>query len=97
VSWSYVREKFYLSVASRYRAEQTLHISPVLISEGLTSVCETVRAGLGVAVLPDWTIHEDLLSGRLERGLPQWNPKDVPVHVVYAGANPTFRVFKIGS
>jgi DNA-binding transcriptional LysR family regulator len=28
----------------------------------------------------------DLLSGRLERVLPQWNPKDIPVHVVYAGA-----------
>src|ERR1700751_272347 len=76
----------YLSVASRYRAEQTLHISPVLISEGLTSVCEAVRAGLGVAVLPDWMIQVDLLPGRLERVLPQWNPKDVPVHVVYAGA-----------
>jgi DNA-binding transcriptional LysR family regulator len=45
-----------------------------------------VRAGLGVAVLPDWMIQVDLLSGRLERVLPQWNPKDVPVHVVYAGA-----------
>jgi hypothetical protein len=31
-------------------------------------------------------IQVDLLSGRLERVLPQWNPKDVPVHVVYAGA-----------
>jgi DNA-binding transcriptional LysR family regulator len=38
---------------TRNRAEQTLHISPVLISEGLTSVWEAVRAGLGVAVLPD--------------------------------------------
>jgi DNA-binding transcriptional LysR family regulator len=45
----------------------------VLISEGLTSVWEAVRTGLGVAVLPDWMIREDLLSGRLERVLPQWN------------------------
>ena len=34
------------------RAEQTLHISPVLISDGLTSIREAVRAGLGVAVPP---------------------------------------------
>jgi len=67
------------------RAEQTLHISPVLISEGVTSIREAVRAGLGVAVLPDWLIREDLLSGRLVRVLPQWNAKDLPVHVVYAG------------
>jgi DNA-binding transcriptional LysR family regulator len=52
----------------------------------MTSVFEAVRAGLGVAVLPDWMIREDLLSGRLERVLPQWTAKDLPVHVVYAGA-----------
>jgi DNA-binding transcriptional LysR family regulator len=57
----------------------------VLISEGVTSVREAVRAGLGVAVLPNWLIREDFLSGLFVRVLPQWNPKDLPVHVVYAG------------
>ena len=66
--------------------EQTLRVSPVLISEGVASVREAVRAGLGVAVLPDWFIREDLLSRRLVRVLPQWNAKDLPVQVVYAGA-----------
>ena len=36
------------------------------------------------------TIHcharEDLLSGQLVRVLPQWNAKDLPIHVVYVGA-----------
>ena len=41
---------------------------------------------LGVAVLPHWLIREDLLSGKLVRVLPQWNAKDLSVHVVYAGA-----------
>lgn len=71
---------------TRHRAEQTLHLSPVLISEGVRSTREAVRAGLGVAVLPDWLIREDLLSGQLVRVLPQWNAKDLPVHVVYLGA-----------
>jgi DNA-binding transcriptional LysR family regulator len=39
--------------------------SPVLLSEGVTSIRETVRSGLGVAVLPDWLVREDLISGRL--------------------------------
>lgn len=68
--------------------EQTLPISPVLISEGLTSVREATRAGLGVAVLPDWLIDEDLRSKRLVRLLPKWKAKDVPLHVVYAGQRP---------
>ena len=38
---------------ARNGVEQTLHVSPVLISEGVTSLREAVRAGLGVAVLPD--------------------------------------------
>lgn len=37
-------------------------------------------------MLPDWMIRENLLSGRLERVLPQRSPKDLPVHVVYARA-----------
>ena len=74
-----------ITLFGRNGAEQTLGISPVLISEGVTSIREAVRAGLGVAVLPDWLVQEDLLAGYLVRLLPQWKPKDLPIHVVYAG------------
>ena len=74
-----------IKLFARNGTEQTLRVSPVLISEGVASIREAVRAGLGVAVLPDWLIREDLLSRRLVRVLPQWNAKDLPVHVVYAG------------
>jgi DNA-binding transcriptional LysR family regulator len=74
-----------IKLSARNRAEQTLHLSPVLISESVTSVREAVRAGLGVSVLPEFLIREDLRCGRLVRVLPQWNPLDLPVHVVYAG------------
>ena len=74
-----------ITLFARNGAEQTLRISPVLISEGVTSIREAVRAGLGVAVLPDWLIQEDLLAGRLVRVLPQWNAKELPIHVVYVG------------
>lgn len=66
-------------------AEQTLRLAPVLLSEGVTSVREAVRAGLGVAVLPNWLIEDDLRTGALVPVLPRWRPKDVAVHVVYAG------------
>ena len=65
--------------------EQTFQISPVLISEGSTSVREAVCAGLGIGLLPEWLIREDLLSGRLMRALPQWNAKEFSAHVVYPG------------
>jgi DNA-binding transcriptional LysR family regulator len=64
-----------LKLSARNHAEQTLHLSPVLISEGVTSIRKAVRAGLGISVLPEFLIREDLRCGRLVRVLPQWNPK----------------------
>jgi DNA-binding transcriptional LysR family regulator len=74
-----------ITLFAKNRAEQTLRISPVLISEGVTSIREAVRAGLGLALLPDWLIREDLLTGQLVRVLPRWNARKLPVHIVYAG------------
>jgi len=74
-----------VSLISRKGEEQTLRIAPVLVSEGVTSIREAARAGLGVAVLPDWLVEEDLQAGRLVRVLPQWKTKDLPLHIVYAG------------
>lgn len=74
-----------IKLQRRGGAEQALRISPVLISEGVTSVQEAAREGLGVAVLPDWMIREDIEKGRLARVLPRWKARDLPIHVVYAG------------
>ena len=65
--------------------EYVLRVSPVLVSEGVTSMREAARTGLGVTIQPHWLISEDLEDGRLVRLLPSWRPKDLPVHVVYAG------------
>ena len=66
-------------------AEHVLKISPVLVSEGVTSMREAARTGLGISIQPDWLIREDLEDGRLVRILPSWRLKQLPVHVVYAG------------
>ena len=60
-------------------------MEPVFTSEGVTSLREAAKAGLGIAVLPHWLIQEDILSGRLVRVLPQWNAKALSCHVVYQG------------
>lgn len=71
--------------------ERVIPISPAFISEGATSLREAARAGLGVCVLPDFLVREDILSGRLVRVLPQWKAKEIPVHVVY----PSHRVLPV--
>ena len=66
------------------RAEQTLHISPVLISDGVTSIREAVRAGLGVAVPPaaghltirpqhELAIRSRLAHAKASHSVARWN------------------------
>ncbi|HWD91390.1 MAG TPA: LysR family transcriptional regulator [Verrucomicrobiae bacterium] len=74
-----------ITLFNRDGVGQTLRISPVLISEGVTSIREAVRDGLGVSLLPDWLIKDGLAAGELVRILPQWKARDLPIHVVYAG------------
>ncbi|WDE10187.1 LysR family transcriptional regulator [Thalassomonas haliotis] len=63
--------------------KQSISVSSVLATEGVTSIREAVRMGLGIALLPTWLIQEDLLSKRLISVLPNWKPQDIPAHVVY--------------
>jgi DNA-binding transcriptional LysR family regulator len=62
-----------------------LAISPVMTSEGITSLREAALSGLGVAVLPDWLVREDLSSGRLVRLCPRWHGTPLAAQVVYPG------------
>jgi DNA-binding transcriptional LysR family regulator len=64
-------------------AEQSFAIDPVMVSEGVTSLREAARIGLGIAILPEWLIEEDLVAGRLVRVLPTWEAPALPAHLVY--------------
>ena len=74
-----------ISLRSPDGSEQALRITPVLLSEGVTSVREAVKEGLGIALLPDWLIRNEIHAGELVPILPRWRASDLPIHVVYAG------------
>lgn len=65
------------------QSEERFEIEPVMVSEGVTSMREATRMGLGIAVLPEWLIEEDIVSGRLARVLPKWQARELPAHLVY--------------
>jgi DNA-binding transcriptional LysR family regulator len=44
---------------------------------------DAALAGLGVALLPDWLVQDDIEAGRLDRLLPSWSAKEVSVFAVY--------------
>lgn len=56
--------------AGRLRANNADALTPAL------------RAGLGLAVQPDFLIWEDLAAGRLERVMPDWAPPPIALNLV---------------
>jgi DNA-binding transcriptional LysR family regulator len=81
-----------VKLVSAKKESASLRVKPVMISEGVTSLRQAARTGLGVAVLPDWLARDDLATGALTRVLPQWNATELPVHVVHpAGRQLTAR------
>src|SRR5262249_1085066 len=49
-----------ISLHSPDGREHSLRIAPILLSEGVTSIREAVKEGLGVAMLPSWLIRHEL-------------------------------------
>ena len=46
------------------------------------ALAPALRAGLGLAVQPDFTIWDDLRAGRLERVMPGWQPPPIALNLV---------------
>ena len=77
---------------------ESIHIehAPRLVCHDFVVLHAAVRAGLGIARLPESVAREDLARGVLERVLPEWNTPQGILHVVFAsrrGLLPAVRAF----
>jgi DNA-binding transcriptional LysR family regulator len=80
----------------RGEEEQVVQVPVRLVSTAPLVLLEAARAGVGVALLPDWLVEEDLRAGRLLRLLPGWASRPVTAWAVYRQAlrgSPAVRAF----
>ena len=73
-----------------------IEFAPRLVCREFVLLHAAVRAALGIALLPESIVREDLQSGALARVLPQWNTPQGILHVVFPsrrGMLPALRAF----
>ena len=56
----------------KHNVSQDIPLKPVLTATNASVIRQCVREGLGIALLADWTISDDLRSGKLVKILPDW-------------------------
>lgn len=69
-------------------ADKTVTISgkPVVTANGTEASYVCVLAGIGLAVMPDYQVADDIAGGRLVRVLPEWSLPSGGIHAVYPPA-----------
>lgn len=55
-------------------------------SNSSSAIRALALTGLGVAVLPDWLVQDDVRSGQLQRVLPEYALPNQPIHLVFPGS-----------
>ncbi len=65
--------------------EGRMHIAfrPRLGTDSLFALIESARRGLGLALVSQWAVMDDIADGRLVRLLPAWCAAPLPISLVY--------------
>lgn len=63
--------------------EVTVQMENQLSIDSTPALLEAVKAGAGLAVLPDYLVQDQLAAGRLQTVLPGWSLRDGGIYTVY--------------
>lgn len=63
--------------------EVTIHMQKTLSIDSTPALLEAVKAGAGLAVLPDYLVQDHVLAGTLQTVLPGWKLPDGGIYTVY--------------
>ncbi len=68
---------------TRDKEMETIRFDPVYSASVPSAVLHAVRAGLGIAALPDALCGAEVTTGSLVRVLPDWSPHPVEIYALY--------------
>lgn len=88
-----LRDPTHWSFSRNAAEQQSIAVNPVISLDATLAVRETVRQGAGFSILPDFTVEDDLASGRLLHVLPQWELPSGGIFAVFPTAR--FRPAKV--
>jgi LysR family transcriptional regulator, regulator for bpeEF and oprC len=60
-----------------------VEVSPKIAVSSMFAVREAAKSGAGLAFLPRFLVHDDLIKGRLVQPFPDWHSKQAPVSITY--------------
>ena len=63
-----------LRLSAYYGGQPRQHVvlEPTVLSRNYAFLRDAMRAGLGVGIVPDYVVHEDVARGELLQALPDW-------------------------
>lgn len=63
-----------LRLSAYYGGQPRQHVvlEPTVVSRNYAFLRDAMRAGLGVGIVPDYVVHEDVARGELLQALPDW-------------------------
>jgi DNA-binding transcriptional LysR family regulator len=79
---TYYRERVVLQPVGG-GAAHAFDIRPRLRTDSLYALRSATLAGLGVAIVSAWLVHDELQRGELVHLCPGWEASPMPVHLVY--------------
>lgn len=65
---------------------QLIHVRPRMFVDNILAVRRLVMTGIGLSIIPDFVIDEDIQSGRIARVLPEWNIEPVNLYATWPKA-----------
>lgn len=88
-----LRDPLRWSFSSNDIERRSVSVQASIFLDATLAVRAAVREGVGLSVLPDYAIADDLATGRLIQVLPQWNLPAGGIHAVFPSAR--FRPVKV--